>query len=114
MRQRSVALCVVLTIVTCGIYGLYWMAKLNDEITTVAGNRETTGGTVVLLSIVTCGIYGIYWRYKMGEAVEWIHDRHQEPRSSAPILYLILAILGLGIIADALMQSELNKYLPYA
>ena len=46
----------------------------------------------IILSIVTCGIYGIYWS------------------SNSGILYLILCLLGLGIIAWALMQSELNKF----
>lgn len=30
--NRNLALCVILSIVTCGIYGIYWMIMLNDEV----------------------------------------------------------------------------------
>ena len=113
MKQRSVGLSILLTIITCGIYGIYWMVVLNDEINAMSGRQgATSGGTVVLLSIVTCGIYGIYWMYKMGEGIEVIHEAHGDIRGSAPILYLVLSLFGLGIVSYALMQSELNKYLP--
>ena len=68
----------------------------------------------VILTIVTCGIYGIYWAYKMGETVEAIHAQRGVPSSSAPILYLVLTLLGVGIVAYALMQNELNQCLPNA
>ena len=67
MKQRNIAVSIILTIVTCGIYGLVWMAMLNDELSAVSGRpNATSGGMVVLFSIITCGIYGIYWAYKMG------------------------------------------------
>ena len=115
MQQRNIAICIILTIVTCGIYGLIWMASLNDELCAVSGQPGgTSGGMVVLFSIITCGIYAIYWAYKMGEAVEMIHAQRGIPGSSAPILYLVLMLLGVGVIAYALMQNELNQCLPNA
>ena len=64
----------------------------------------------IVLSIVTCGIYGIYWAYKQGEKINEAKAMRNMPTdSNAGVLYLILEIFGLGIIAYALMQSELNK-----
>ena len=64
----------------------------------------------VVLSIITCGIYGIYWMYKAGEKVAYIKQRNTgEIDSSSSVLYLILGIIGFGIVAYALIQSELNK-----
>lgn len=115
MKQRNIAVSIILTIVTCGIYGFVWMAMLNDELSAVSGRQNaTSGGMVVLFSIITCGIYGIYWAYKMGETVEAIHAQRGVPSSSAPILYLVLTLLGVGIVAYALMQNELNQCLPNA
>ena len=31
MRERNIALCIIFTLLTCGIYGIYWMIVLNDE-----------------------------------------------------------------------------------
>lgn len=104
---RSIPLAIVLSIVTCGIYSIYWMIKLNDEINQLSGEvTATTGGMVFLFTLITCGIYGLYWQYKMGERC----DRIKQNRNGySSILYLILAILSLSIISYCLMQDTINK-----
>ncbi|MFR5602275.1 MAG: DUF4234 domain-containing protein [Lachnospiraceae bacterium] len=111
MKERNIVVCILLSLVTCGIYSIYWMIVLNDELNYASGRQGTSGGMVVLFTIITCGIYGFYWMYQMGDAVERIHDQRGEIRGSAPILYLILGIFGLSIVSYALMQNELNKCL---
>lgn len=97
---------VILTIVTCGIYGIYWQIKLNDEINWLANDpTATSGGMVVVLSIVTCGIYGMYWAYKMGEKCDMIKGIN----GSSAVLYLILSLLGFSIVSYCLMQDTINK-----
>ena len=107
ITERNIALCIVFSIITCGIYGLYWMYKLNDEINQISGaENATSGGMVILLSIVTCGIYGWYWCYKMGERVDKITNS-----DSNKILFIVLAIFQLGIVDYAIMQDTINKEL---
>lgn len=104
--QRSIALSIILYLVTCGLYGIYWMIVLNDEVNAASGEvNATSGGVVFLLSLVTCGIYGLYWMYKMGERC----DRIKGYPASSGIVYLLLAIFGLGVVSMALMQDTLNK-----
>ena len=106
IAPRNIALCIVLTIITCGIYGIFWMIRLNDEINELSGEPyATSGGMVFLFTLITCGIYGLYWYYKMGQRA----DRIQGQSGSTAILYLILGIFGLGIINYALMQDVINK-----
>lgn len=106
ITPRNIAVCIVLTLVTCGLYGLYWMIKLNDEINILAGEpMATNGGMVLVLTIITCGIYGLYWYYKMGERC----DRIKRVSASSPILYLVLGLFGLGLISYCLMQDTINK-----
>ncbi len=109
IQNRSIGLCIVLSIVTCGIYGIYWFFKLHDE-TNIAANETTpTAGIAFLLNLVTCGIYGIYWAYKQGEKLDKAYTDRGLPTASRSIVYLILSICGLSIIAYALMQDSLNK-----
>ena len=104
---RSIPLSIVLTIITCGIYNLYWIVKVNDEVNQLAGDSQaTTGGMVILFMIITCGIYGLYWYYKMGEKVDMINNIRG---GNAGILYLILGIFGLGIVDMCLIQDTINK-----
>lgn len=110
MKERNIALCIILSIVTCGIYGIYWfIAMTNDANQACADDYQTSGGVAFLLTIVTCGIYSFYWAYKMGEKVNTIKARKGEPSDSNNILYLVLCIFGLGIVTYCLLQSELNK-----
>ncbi len=106
VAPRNIVLAVVLTIVTCGLYGIYWMISINNEVNTLAGEpAATSGGMVFLLSLITCDIYGLYWMYKMGERC----DRIKGQNGSSNILYLVLAIFGLGIVSYCLMQDTVNK-----
>ena len=110
IERRNIAVCIVLTLVTCGIYGIYWIVCLTNDVNTVSGDvNGTSGGMVVLLTIVTCGIYGIYWAYKQGEKLDFTKNNRGIPSSNSGVLYLILQIFGFGIIAYALMQNALNK-----
>ena len=110
--NRSIVLCIVLLFVTCGIYGIYWMIKLNDELNILNGTPEdTSGGMVFLLTLLTCGIYGIYWFYKMGGKVDNIKAGMgmTPPSLSSSVLYLLLALFGLSIVDYCLMQDTINK-----
>lgn len=110
--KRNIALCIILTIVTCGIYGLYWFVCITNEANVVSDHASdgTSGGVALILSIITCNIYGLYWAYKQGEKLDEAKTAKGIPSSNTGIMYLILCFLGLGIIAYALMQSELNKF----
>lgn len=106
IQSRGIALSVILSIVTCGIYGIYWMIKINDEVNLLAGEENaTTGGMVFLFSLITCGIYGLYWLYKMGERCERIKGTNGD----SAILYLVLGIFGLSIVSYCLIQDNINK-----
>lgn len=109
-QNRSVAMCIVLCLVTCGIYALYWMYCIHRDVQEVSDHpMETEGGMVIVFTLVTCGIYGIYWCYKMGQLLD---EARGTPGGSQSIAYLLLSLFGLDIIAFALMQSELNRFTP--
>lgn len=109
--QRNIAVAIILSIVTCGIYGIYWLIKMADELNEASGHYDgTSGGMVFLLSLVTCGIYQLYWYYKAGEyANEAKARRNLYCDSSSGIIYLLLGLFGFGIVSYALIQNELNK-----
>ena len=109
VKEKNIALCIILSLVTCGLYGLYWFVTLTDDTNTIAGEPGTSGVMAVILTVVTCGIYGLYWAYKCGEKIDKAHQNRGEAASNGGVLYLILSIFG-GIIAYALIQNEINKF----
>lgn len=48
--QRNIVVSVILSIVTCGIYGIIWMIKLNDELNALANKQGATSGGMVFLT----------------------------------------------------------------
>lgn len=106
IKSRSIVTAILLSLVTCGIYGIYWFVCLTNEINK-ASNREndTNGGTAFLLTLITCGIYGYFWAYKLGEKRDIIANE----KGSSNVLYLVLMFLGLGIVVYGLAQDALNK-----
>lgn len=116
MQGRNIAVSIILTIVTCGIYGIYWFIVLTNDVNYASGHSQdgTSGGVAFLLTLVTCGIYGLYWAYKIGENISEAKAARNMPYdSSMSIIYLLLELFGLGIITYALAQNELNKMIGY-
>ena len=107
IAPRNLVLAIILSFVTCGIYQIYWMIKMNDEVNILASEPDAASGIkVFLFTLITCGIYGFIWMYKMGERCDRIKG---SVGGSSAILYLILSLLGLGIVSYCLIQDTINK-----
>lgn len=101
MKKRNVGLAILFSIITFGIYGIYWFVCLTNDSNTINPEEKTaSGGLAIVLSLVTFGIYGIYWNYKLGKKL-----------TGSGTLYLILTIIGLGFVNYILGQGEINKYI---
>ncbi|BAL81885.1 hypothetical membrane protein [Selenomonas ruminantium subsp. lactilytica TAM6421] len=115
IEKRSIAKAIILSFVTCGIYALYWLYKLTDELHELAGEQTTaSGGMVLVYTFITCGIYSIYWYYKMGVTVNIAKEkRGMRFDNNCPIIYLLLAVFCLGLVSEALMQDSINDIIAY-
>ena len=111
IRSKNIAVSIILSIVTCGIYGIVWFININDDVNTVSGNQNaTSGGIAFLLTLITCNIYGLYWMYQMGSRLDDAAAQRGLLTQNRGIIYLLLSFLGLSIVSYALMQDQLNKY----
>lgn len=108
--HRSIALCIILSFVTCGLYTIYWFICLANDLNTASGRtNDTSGGVVFLLSLVTCGIYSLVWLYKAGDKVDMIRTNRGESPVTPGLLYLLLSIFGLTLVSYCIIQNELNE-----
>ncbi len=109
IEKRDIAINIILTIVTCGIYGIYWFIVLTDDVKIVSkDDKMPSGGLAFVFTLISCGIYGIYWAYKMGELMKTAQEQNSVEVKDNAVLYLILQLFGLGIVNYALIQSDLN------
>lgn len=110
ITKREVVVSVILSIVTCGLYSIYWFVCMNNEANKVSGENTPSGGVAILLTLVTCGIYFFYWNYKMGLKLNNAGKMHNKEINDNSILYLLLSIFGLSIVNYCLIQTDLNKF----
>jgi len=109
-EEKNIVINVILSIVTCGIYGIIWFILLTDD-TKEFSNDESmqSGGLAFVLTLITCGIYGYYWAYKMGKNLGTARVNNGLTANDNSILYIVLQLFGLGIVNYCLMQNDLNE-----
>ena len=111
IQRRDIALAILFTILTIGIYGYYWIYRLNQEVDAVSYEQDPKPGSMVIaLTIVTLGIYGIYWCYKTGQKVDRAYQYQGMQPTQRSVPYLLFCIFGLSVVSIALIQSDLNLY----
>jgi hypothetical protein len=60
---------ILLTAVTCGIYGMYWWWKMASEVNAFLGEEKFSVLKFAGLSTVTCGLYGMYFMFVEGKDI---------------------------------------------
>ena len=108
-EKRDPMMVVLYTLLTCGIYGIFWWYQTITEIKNALGREDINPTMEIVLAIVTCGLYGIYLYYKYPQIMLEMQDRAGRPRNDITMMSLLLAIFGLAIISIPIMQSELNN-----
>ena len=108
IQKRDIVVSILLSIVTCGIYGIYWFITLTDDASKVNDDPDFTGVKAFLFTLVTCGIYGIYWAYKIGKEIYKANQKRGNNVSDNSTLYVILSIFGFSIVVYCLAQNDLN------
>ena len=109
IERRDIVVAIILSVVTCGIYGLYWFYCLTDDSNKASGDYSISAGLALLLSLVTCGIYSLFWYYQMGKKMAQAGANKGITIEDNSILYLILGFFGLGIVCYCLIQNDLNR-----
>ena len=73
LEKRNIAVEIILSIVTCGIYAIVWFIRLTNDVKSAAGDEKfQSGGVAFLLTLITCGIYGIIWMISINDDVNSI------------------------------------------
>lgn len=109
IRERNLTMNLLLTIFTCGLYGIVWFFTLSDDTGKVSEDISMYGMMALLLTLLTCGIYKIYWSYKVGKLLYEARENAGMHAIDNSILYLILSLFGLDIVNYCMMQSDLNE-----
>ncbi len=101
---------IVLILVTCGLYGYYWLYLTSKEMQEFTGKYAITPALEVVLCIVTGGLYHIYWYYKSFAMLPGMQEQVGRPAADNSVLWLILMFVPFaGIWVLYQFQTELNE-----
>ena len=96
MQQRSPAAVFFLSLITFGIYSIYWQVKTKGEL-------KAQGADIPTAWLIIVPIANLYWIWKYSLGVEQVSKG-----KITAVLTLILLLL-LSIVGMAILQSEYNK-----
>lgn len=105
-QPRGVGFAIVLTIVTFGIYLIYWYYKTHSEMKSYSG-QGLGGGIAVLIAIFV----GIIMPFVTASEVGGLYDRdgQAKPVSGKTGFWILLPLLGIFIWISK-VQGALNRF----
>lgn len=104
IKPRNIVVAIILSIITCGIYGIYWTIMMTREAVSVKDPTDSAVLEILLMLFLPfVGFMMVEKKFTEGLAAQGI--AHQDNS----VLYLILGLIGLGIVPMCMIQSDLNK-----
>lgn len=103
--NRGIISYFLLTLITCGIYQLYWVHCVARDVNIACfGDGKNTGGAAAFFffGILTCGIYDIYWWYALADRTQAIgitrYNLYMQHGGGSVLLWMLFGwlICGLG------------------
>ena len=112
LKNRSIVAVIILTIVTCGIYGIYWAYDTLNGMEQTSGHEASVGAVVVLLLCIFFPSIG-YLLYGMAadEQVNMIKGKLGMQQVDNKVMYMILGFF-IPIVLIPIVQDEINRIQP--
>jgi amino acid transporter len=105
-QPRGIGFAIVMTIITLGIYSLYWVFKTQDEVKNHSG--QGVGGVLGLVIYIVVGI--VTWFIVPSEVGKmYTQDGREAPFTGWTGLWLLLPIVG-AFVWFIKIQGALNRY----
>ncbi len=104
IKSRNIVTAILLTIITCGIYGIYWVIVMTRDAISVKDSADS--GVLEIVLMLFLPFLGFYLTEK--KFYEGCQARGVDKKDNS-ILYLILGLLGLGIVNYCMLQNDLNQ-----
>lgn len=104
IKQRNIVTAIILSLITCGIYGIYWAICLARDSVSVKDPADS--GILEIVLMLFLPFLGFFLAEK--KFAEGCQEKGI-PHTDNSVLYLILGLVGLGIVNYCMMQNDLNK-----
>jgi hypothetical protein len=106
-EEKNIALVIIFSIITCGIYNLFWIYHMVKAETAFLESEKSVPG--VFFCNILVPFYSWYWLYDRSKSVAMRADKiGMRGISDNSVLYLLLSIFGFMFVSQLLFQNDLN------
>lgn len=106
VKNRSVATVVILSIVTCGIYNIYWMWCAINELD--SAGKKSNMDPIIQFILLFFYVGYIVFALNASENINSIREQKGLPPKDDKVLWIILSII-FPLAEIALVQSAMNE-----
>jgi hypothetical protein len=108
-KVRSPIAVILLSIVTCGIYQIYWLFKVSGDVNNALGEQRISAPLYFLLGLLCFPLIYV-GMYKLDIGIFDIRTRVGFPATKNFVMWLLLSLIGIGFIVFMYqVQSQLNE-----
>ena len=98
------------TLITCGIYGLFWYSKQMQILNGWLGRETYSFWKTVGIGLLTCGVYNIYIEYQMARGIIEVRTKYgMQYDPNFPTVYMLFYFFTIVLGSFAILQNEINK-----
>jgi len=101
IMKKNIALKVVLSIITLGIYTVFWVKSISEDISKLDDKEVNSSLETAMFFIVP--FYAVYWLYIKGKKIANLAND-----TDMSILYAVQGLFLLCFFSLALMQNQLH------
>ena len=106
--QRSVPTVIILLIVTCGIYGLYWYWVTMQEMYKAGGKSLGNLEPVIQFVLLFLYVGGVVFAINADDNINAVKQSRGLTPADNKIIYILLAVI-FPLAMIALVQNEMNQ-----
>lgn len=106
--RRNVGSCVILTILTFGIFGIIWLTKICKDLNRLHGDENPVGSEVLMFLFVP--FYSVYWGYAKGKQMYEDSKKRGGNLTDRKYIYLAMNLMFMQLFTLGFIQTQLNGY----
>lgn len=106
LQKRNVAVYVILSVVTGGIFGLYWQYLLIRDTRSLKTGHTRSGDELFAMIIIP--FYHVYWWIRTAKTAQTVLCRNGKAPKGKIWMYALFSLLFLDVVNAALLQSSFN------
>lgn len=108
MQNRSIATVIILTIITCGIYGWYWVYVTADALEKEGQTGQLAPIVQLILVLFTGPIGYLFFGMAADKNLNAAKTKRGLPTSDNSVAYILLGLI-IPIVLVGMVQNEINQ-----